>query len=268
MAFQGIPGSFSSTAAQALFGDTFAPLHAVKFRDIFEAVVANEATYGVIPVENTLAGSVHENYDLLAEYPLWITREYLCPVQLHLLSKRPLQEVRRVISHPKALEQCTYFLRNHSNWTVEPWSDTARAAQHVATSDDPSLAAIASEEAARLYNVPIVSRTIQDHDSNVTRFVVIEREQPAISAPSKCSVIATLAHHIGALESFLKAAAQHSLNLTKIEARSRAAKPFEYSFHLDLTRPALPQSEWEGILSDLRKETTELRILGLYEHAR
>jgi len=268
VAFQGIPGSFSSAAARALFGDTFRALHTVRFRDIFEAVVANEVAYGVIPIENTLAGSIHENYDLLTEYSVWITREYLCPVQLHLLSKGPLQEVRRVISHPKALEQCSNFLRNQSEWTVEAWSDTARAAQHLATSTDHALGAIASEEAAVLYNVPIVSRSIQDHTHNVTRFLVIERTQSAIIAPSKCSVIATLPHHVGALESLLKAAAQHSLNLTKIEARSRAAKPFEYSFHLDLMRPALPLSEWEGILSDLRNETTELRVLGLYEHAR
>ncbi len=267
MAFQGIPGSFSSVVARTHFGPTLDPIHTERFRDIFEAVSAGQTLYGVIPIENTLAGSIHENYDLLSEYSLWIIAELYCPVDLHLLSRGPLRDIKRVFSHPKALEQCCSFLREHPDWIQEGWTDTASAARHVATCGDASCAAIASAECSTLYDLPIAKHSIQNHARNITRFLVISRDRATDAESTKCSLIVTLPDGASALHPLLYQAAQHSMNLTKIEARPLPQQPFAYRFHFDFTGPAMPLENWRSKLSILEQHTQEFRIIGLYQSA-
>lgn len=267
MAFQGIPGSFSSVAARAFFGAALTPIHTERFRDIFEAVSSGEALHGVIPIENSLAGSIHENYDLLAEYPLCITGELHCPVDLHLLGRGQLRDIQRIFSHPKALEQCSSFLREHPHWVQEGWADTASAAQHVATCGDDTYAAVASEECSSLYDLPIVKHSIQNHARNITRFLVIGCHQATDAALTKCSLIVTLTDGVSSLHTLLHAAAQKCMTLTKVEARPLAQQPFAYRVHLDFTGPAITLESWRAKLSVLEQYTREFRIVGLYQGA-
>lgn len=264
MAFQGIPGSFSNMAATALYGDDFDPIHTTRFRDVFEAVSTGNAQYGVVPIENALAGSVLENSDLLREYNCWICREYYCPVHLCLLSKGSLSDIRLVFSHPKAIEQCSHFLETNPQIQAVVWSDTATAAQHVAAQDDRALAAFASEQASTIYSLPICERTVQNHQHNATRFISITANQIECPAATKCSAIVTLQHQPGSLHAFLGAVAALGLNLTKIESRPIIGKPFEYAFHIDLEKPADCSIDLDQTVMKLAKNALDFRLLGLY----
>jgi len=265
VAFQGILGSFSGIAATALFGDEFIPMHTKRFRDIFSLVSSGEATYGVVPLENALAGSLQENADLLREFNCWICAEYYCPVSLALLSTGTIDEIRLVFSHPKAFEQCSSFLEINPHIRAVVWSDTATAAQHVATQNDPSLAAIASEQAASIYSLPVRARGIQNHPNNSTRFIAISSSQIAQPTATKCSIIATLPHRPGSLASFLNEIASHALNITKIESRPIIGRLFENTFLLDLEKTAESKGDLQQTISSLASHTEELRLLGMYE---
>lgn len=285
VAYQGVLGSFSSMAARALFGADFIPLHTTRFREIFEHVASGRAAFGVVPVENALAGSVHENFDLLAEFSCAITAEYYCPVQLHLMvlpgTPGDVAALRTVVSHPKALEQCSNFLERHPHLTPTQFSDTAGAAQHLHTlpahhSPGESAAAqytaaIASAEAASTYGLTIIANSIQNHPFNATRFIAISATPaPVLTAPppNKGSFIVTLPHVPGSLCRLLATVAELGCNLTKIESRPIPGKPFEYLFHIDIqhgsdhTTSLLP-----ACIERLRATSSTLRVLGVYRAA-
>jgi chorismate mutase/prephenate dehydratase len=264
VAFQGILGSFGSMSARALFGTDITSLYCDKFRKVFDAVASGDATYGVIPLENALAGSLQENTDLLREYSCWICAEYYCPVTLNLLGKGTRDEVRLVFSHPKAFEQCSKFLQANPQIQAVVWSDTARAAQHVANQDDPSLAAIASDQAGAVYGLPILERCIQNHKLNATRFIAISAKPIDCPNATKCSMVVMLAHQPGSLATFLTELAALGLNVTKIESRPIVGKPFETSFHIDLEKTASSRIHLAQIASELKGKTQDIRILGLY----
>lgn len=267
VAYQGITGSFSSMAARALYGSDITPLQTTRFREIFEHVTAGRADVGVVPIENALAGSIHENYDLLSEHNCAIVGEYYCPVQLHLMTASPtasVDSITQAFSHPKALEQCSDFLERYPTVSPVVFSDTAGAAAHVKQLNNPGVAAIASEEAAEEYGLTIIARTIQNHASNTTRFFAVAKSQEKNPSPSKCTLILSLRHEPASLYQLLGEFAALQINVTKIESRPIPGKPFEYSFHLDLE--TTPQST--GTLHDAteraKQTTVETRVLGLY----
>jgi chorismate mutase/prephenate dehydratase len=251
-------------AAKALFGTDITSLNCDKFRKVFDAVASGEATYGVIPFENALAGSLQENTDLLREYSCWICAEYYCPVSLHLLGKGTRDEVRLVFSHPKAFEQCSQFLQKNPQIQAVVWSDTARAAQHVANQDDPSLAALASDQAASVYGLPILQRSVQNHKLNATRFLAICAKPIDCPNATKCSLIVMLPHQPGSLAVFLNELAAFGLNVTKIESRPIVGKPFETYFHIDLEKTNTSRIHLAQLATELKGKTLDLRVLGLY----
>lgn len=255
-------------AAAALVGPDNEPLQTTRFREIFEHVAAGRADLGVVPIENALAGSIHENYDLLGEFSCSIVGEHYCPVQLHLMglpaASQSLTAITQVISHPKALEQCSHFLDSLAGAEQVNYSDTAGAALHVRERGDPAIVAIASEEAASAFGLTIIARAIQNHSLNATRFVAISREPLALSAPSKCSLVITLPHAPGSLARLLAAIAGQRGNVTKIESRPILGKPFEYSFYIDIEAPQdAPNAVTESIEA-ASKHSSSCRILGLY----
>jgi len=264
VAFQGVPGSFSSMAARVLFGSDTTAIHTQQFREIFERVMDGSAHFGIVPIENAVAGSVHENYDLLEEYSCSIIAETQIPVQLHLMSIPHAASVSKVYSHPKALEQCSSFFAKHPEIEAVVWSDTAGAAQHVAKLRDPSLAAIASEEAAVIHRLPVLKRSIQNHPNNSTRFVAIARESSREADPTKCSLVVSLAHKPGSLFAILREIAELGLNLTKIESRPILGAPFSYSFHIDIEcLPGQATTLQEAALR-VSRNAEKLKILGYY----
>lgn len=283
VAFQGIKGSFSSVAAEALCGSATTSIHTQHFREIFDSVAKGEATIGVVPLENALAGTIQENYDLLEEFPVHIVAEHYLPVQLDLLGimgtegvsrEQYIAELREVVSHPKALEQCSKFFEVHRHLKQVVFSDTAGAAQYVKEKGESSIAAIASSYAADLLQMRVIAPAIQNHSTNITRFIAIashpSRETSrlvsrATGGRSKCSVTMLLQHTPGALYKALGELYSIGVNLTKIESRPLHGSPFEYRFYFDVTGADSPEKLAQSIVGALTQCTVELRILGAYE---
>jgi prephenate dehydratase len=271
VAYQGITGSFSSMAARALYGSDFTHLQTTRFREIFEHVAAGRADVGVVPIENALAGSIHENYDLLSEYRCSIVGEFYCPVQLHLMTPSPretLKTITQVFSHPKALEQCSNFLERHPAISPVVFSDTAGAAAHIRDLQTPGIAAIASEEAASEYGLTIIGRGIQNHASNMTRFFAVASNPEGVETPSKCTLILSLRHEPASLYKLLGEFAELAINVTKIESRPIPGKPFEYSFHVDLETTPEAKGTLHDAVERARRATVETRVLGFYSTVR
>jgi prephenate dehydratase len=271
VAYQGILGSFSSMAARAVCGPDCVPIHTRRFREIFEHVVSGDADIGIVPIENALAGSVHENFDLLGEFKCSIVAEYYCPVQLHLLAlpnaDSELSSFTQAISHPKALEQCSEFLEHHSNLVPTSYSDTAGAALQVRETGDCSIAAIASEEAADTYGLTIIARNIQNHALNSTRFFAVSATEAPCSSPTKASLLLTLPHEPGSLYRLLGEIAGTRLNVTKIESRPIVGKPFEYAFHLVMECMPGHSSVLRECVSRVQGACASCRVLGCYAAA-
>jgi prephenate dehydratase len=270
IAYQGVAGSFSSVAARTLFGIDTTPLETSRFREIFEHIARNTADFGVVPIENALAGSVHEIYDLLAAYDCFVVAEVYCPVQLHLMGtpQSTFSDLKKVLSHPKALEQCSLFLEDHNEQLQQViFSDTAGAALRVKELNDPTIAAIASEEAAGHYGLSILARSIQNHPLNATRFVAVAATEQHPQTPTKSSLIVSLSHEPGSLYRLLGVIADHGINLTKIESRPIPGKPFEYAFHLDLECQEDKHQALTTCIERVRALAISCRLLGLYRAA-
>jgi len=255
-------------AARSYLGDATHSIHATQFREIFDRVTDGSAEIGIVPIENAVAGSVHENYDLLEAYSCSIIGEIYIPVQLHLMGLGITANISRIYSHPKALEQCSLFLEKHPKVEAIVWSDTAGAAQHVAESRDPSAAAVASEEAATIYGLPIIERSVQNHPHNATRFVAIATKPSSEPNPTKCSLVVSLAHKPGSLYAVLGEIAHLQLNLTKLESRPILGSPFSYSFHIDIECPEGQSNALREAVEKIRSTSESLRILGFYRHSR
>lgn len=258
-------------AATALVGADFEPLNTTRFREIFEHVADGSADLGVVPIENALAGSIHENYDLLGEFACSIIGEHYCPVQLHLMvlpgTATSPSELTHVVSHPKALEQCSTFLESLPILTQVNYSDTAGAALHVRERREPTVAAIASEEAASTYGLTILARGIQNHALNATRFVAISSQPRTALTGSKCSLLLTLPHEPGSLARILTAVANLRGNVTKIESRPILGKPFEYRFYIDIESPGPTHSSLQATIEAVRKLAASCRVVGAYDAA-
>lgn len=252
-------------------GPDHTPIHTRRFREIFEHITTGRADVGIVPIENALAGSVHENLDLLSEFKCSITAEYYCPVQLHLLALPhacpEISSFVHAISHPKALEQCSEFLERYTNLAPMTYSDTAGAALHICERNDTKLAAIASEEAATVYGLSIVASKIQNHPLNSTRFFAITAEEHPCVSPTKATLVLTLPHQPGSLHRLLGEVAALQINVTKIESRPIVGKPFEYAFHLDMTCQSGNSSALRLSVERVQRVSASCRILGLYEAA-
>jgi prephenate dehydratase len=286
VAFQGLDGSFSSLAAYKIFSTDITPLHTTHFREIFDSVTCKRATYGVLPIENAVAGSVLGNYDLLERYNCSIISEIYLPVQLNLLiakvsdlkEDRNLANLTRIYSHPKALEQCSNFIELYPKLELVACSDTAEAAKIVANNGEKSKgkeeganqfeAAIASQEAAKVFGLEILRQGIQNHPNNSTRFIAIAAAPQPEATPTKLSLIISLQHTPGSLSAVLNEVAQLGLNITKIESRPILGQPYNYLFHIDISCCNQSESEKLEIVVDrIKDKSSALRVLGRYRRA-
>ncbi len=271
VAFQGEPGAYSDEALAGIFGEVErAPCRTLP--QVFRAVEAGEASSGIVPVENSYAGSINETYDLFLTSPLVIVGEVTHPVD-HCLLALPgetLGNIERVLSHPQALAQCETFLRERGLVAVAEY-DTAGSARRVAEERLQRTGAIAGRRAARLYGLAILAESIQTSSRNFTRFLLLAREPAPPAEAAKTSIVFGTANVPGALYRAMGAFARRELNLSKLEsrpARDRAAAPaaessFEYIFYVDVeAHAALPAMQ--EALADLRQVTTFLRVLGSY----
>lgn len=258
--YQGIKGAFSYQAAKKWDPDLLL-IGKNTFREVFLALQAGEADYAVIPLENSLAGSIHENYDLFHEYSTAILGEIYLKVDHCLLSKgMEMSAINKVFSHQKALEQCTRFFNAHPAMERVIHFDTAGAAEEISKRDDPCEGAIASRQAAELYGLHILQENIQDVQENYTRFAFVAKQGEGHFIGNKCSMVFTLPHEVGALSKVLQLFVLHEINLTKIESRPLKSKPFEYVFYVDC------EGNWnESLIDFLKTITCHLKVLGCYQ---
>jgi len=263
VAFQGERGANSEEAVVHLFGDVEL-VPCARLSDAFRAVVDGRADCGVVPVENSTAGSINETYDLLLAHDLVIAGELDHRVvhSLMALPGQTLDAVTRVYSHPQALAQCDAFLRQHG---LEPVSyyDTAGSAKMIQEQRLPGAAAIASRRAAQLYNLEVLAQGIETNPNNYTKFLVIDTEPAPASAHSKTSIVFVVDNRPGTLHSALGALATREINLVKIESRPSRARPWHYTFYVDIDGHQ-DDAPIRDALADMRRQTSFLRVLGSY----
>lgn len=272
MAFQGEPGAFSEAAAVQLASEEIQTVPRATFEAAFRAIAEGAADALLVPVENTLAGSVVRVYDLLLESPLEICGETILPIEHHLMvcPGAKFQELRAVASHPMALAQCERFFEANPGLKRVPAEDTAGSVREMMDRGDKSCAAIAGRRAAGHYGAVILRENIEDNAENFTRFVLLlppdEARRYRATDARKMSLAMRLAHRPGALLASLEPFARHGANLLKIESRPIHGKPFEYQFYVDVEAEKLEPIE--KALKEVRAATSELRVLGLYAAAR
>jgi prephenate dehydratase len=264
LAYQGEPGAFSEAASRQVSADAeLVPCRS--FEDVFAAVDSGRVQYGVLPIENSIGGSIHRNFDLLLEHQLPIVGEVEVPVVHHLLALpgRTLPDVRRIYSHPQALAQCDRFLRTLSGVEIIATYDTAGSAKMIADERLADAAAIASARAAEVFGLGAIRSSIQDYDNNTTRFLIVGREPLSTSRPDKTSIVFTLTNEPGALFKALAAIALRGIDLTKLESRPIPGRKWEYLFYVDLAA-ARDDLACERALAHLGEFAAMVRVLGSY----
>jgi arogenate/prephenate dehydratase len=264
IAFQGETGAFGEAAAERVDGD--APRVAcATFDAVFDAVERGPATHGVLPIENSIAGTIHQTYDLLLEHDLSIVGEVEVPVVHHLLAPRgaTIDRIRRIYSHPQALAQCERFLRTLINVEIVAGANTAGCARRVAEEAQGDAAAIASMRAADAFGLASLASGIQDFADNVTRFIVVGRRPLGDQIADKTTVVFSLPNEPGSLFRALGVFALRNVDLTKLESRPLRGRPWEYLFYAELAaaRDELPCAR---ALQHLAELAPTLKVLGSY----
>ncbi|MFY9609423.1 MAG: prephenate dehydratase [Blastocatellia bacterium] len=275
VAFQGARGAFSEDAARQLLGENTETLPCRTFDEMFAAVLSREADCAVAPIENSLAGSVHKNYDLLMEHNLTIIGETNVGIAHNLIALPGvgLAEIRRAHSHPVALAQCERFFRANPQIEAEPAYDTAGSVKIVIERGDRQQAAIAGATAAEVYGAEIVARNIEDNPANFTRFLLLTRPDrvgsimPAGSSERKTSIVFRVANQPGSLFRALAVFSLRDIDMTKIESRPIQGRPWEYSFYLDVAGDQ-KEPKLERALAHLGEMTESIRVLGSYPRAK
>ncbi|MPZ19650.1 MAG: prephenate dehydratase [Luteitalea sp.] len=267
IAFQGEAGAFSEAAALQ-FQPGCALMPCPGFDDVFRAVEAGRATFGVLPIENSIGGTIHRNYDLLLEHELKIIGDLELKV-VHSLLALPgasLSDVKQIYSHPQALAQCDRFLRRLPGIEVVATYDTAGSAKLIKDSGNRSAAAIASERAAEVFGLEVVETAIQDFQDNVTRFLVVGRAgaEPPDGAPAnKTTIVFTVPNEPGALFKALSVFALRSIDLTKLESRPIPGRPWEYLFYAEIA-VGTHELRCGRAVTHLAEFAPSLRVLGSY----
>ncbi len=264
-AFFGETGTFSQKACMQYFGTKVAGVSMSSFRAIFKAVKEGEVDFGVVPLENSLTGSVHENYDLLLEYDLKIVGEITLRIIYHLIGRpgMKLQNITRLFGSPQAFQQCRLFLERHDRWEMVSVKNTTKAIRAINEEAHLTDAAIASREAAEILGMEVIEEGIETNPRNYTRFVVIGPEQVEKGSRRKSSLIFSTANQPGALFEALKIFSDNGINLVKLESRPIHGQPWEYMFYADLESDVESKS-FKPILDALEKKTDYLKILGSY----
>jgi prephenate dehydratase len=274
VSFQGERGAFSQEAARQLLGSRIEVLPCPRFDDVFRSLSEKRVDAAVVPIENTLAGSVHENYDHLLEYNLPIVAETNVRIVHNLIGPPgvPLKKIKQVYSHPVALNQCLKFFAAHPGLESVPFYDTAGSVKMIMEQQRTDAAAIASSVAAEIYGARILKRSIEDDRQNFTRFFLLRRpagnqeRKAGTTAPKgwKTSLVFTTSKNSpGSLFRCLSAFALRDISLAKIESRPLRGKPFEYLFYLDFFGH-IDDKKSQNALGHLEELADFLRVLGCY----
>jgi len=267
VAFQGIAGAYSEQAVRQSFGPEVESIPCDTLEEVFVAVETDDASHGMVPVENAVAGSVTRSYELLMEHDLRIHAEVILRVRHMLMAPRgtTMDEIARVRSHPQALAQCMRYLRRRG-FDTEPAFDTAGAARDLAADPVPGVAVLASSLAADLYDLETLDRDIEDYAFNYTRFFVMATGSPVRAPRSKTSLIFTTSHEPGVLYDCMGEFSKRGINLTKIESRPRLNQPWQYVFYLDFEGHCQDPA-CEAAIMGLLRRSSFVKLLGSYPAA-
>ena len=263
--YQGTQGAYSQLAMKAYFGEDMEGYHVDTWRDAMEAICKGEADYAVLPIENSSAGIVGENFDLMLEYDNYIVAEQTIKIEHALLGlpDAEISDIRTVYSHPQALMQSVDFLDEHSEWERVSVKNTAVAAKQVVKEQRKDQAAIASEVSAELYGLKILKNNINYSDENSTRFIIVGGKKIRIKGAQKVSICFETAHESGSLYRMLSHFMFNNLNMVKIESRPMKDKSFEYRFFVDL-QGNLGDGAVQNALRGLVEESLSMKVLGHY----
>lgn len=263
--YQGVEGAYSHEATMEYFGEDVDAYHVKTWEEAMKAVESGQADYAVLPIENSSAGAVSDNYDLLIKYHNYIVAEVFLPVK-HALLGVPggsMEQIHTVFSHPQALMQCSEFLNSHGEWSQISVENTAVAAKKVLEENDPSQAAVASEAAARLYGLTILREGINYNKDNVTRFIVVARHPVYRKDAGKISLCFELPHRSGTLYNMLSNFIYNDVNMFMIQSRPIPGRNWEYRFFVDI-EGRLDDPAVNNALKGIAEESATLRVLGNY----
>lgn len=263
--YQGVEGAYSQMAMNAFFGEHTDSFHVETWRDAMEALKKGEAEFAVLPIENSSAGIVSENYDLLVEYDNYIVGEQIIKVDHALLGlpDAELSDITCVYSHPQALMQCVDFLDQHRDWERISLKNTAMSAKKVVEDGRKNQAAIANPLTAEIYGLKVLKRSINYSSENSTRFIIVSGKKICRRDAGKISICFEIPHETGSLYHMLSHIIYNNLNMNKIESRPIKDKSFEYRFFVDF-EGNLADSAVQNAIKGLAEEASKLRILGNY----
>ena len=263
--YQGVEGAYAQQAMFAFFGEDVSHFHVERWRDAMDAIAEGMADYAVLPIENSTAGIVNDNYDLLEEYDNYIVGEQILSIQHALLGTQDaeLSDIRTVYSHPQGLMQCVKYLDAHRDWRQVSLLNTAVAARKVAEDGDKSQAAIASVLAGKQNGLKVLAEGINQSGLNSTRFLIVTNQPVFCKDAKKVSICFEVPHESGSLYNVLSHFIYNNLNMSRIESRPIADRNWEYHFFVDF-EGNLNDSAVKNALRGIREEALNLKILGNY----
>lgn len=263
--YQGIEGAYTQEAALGFFGMDADTYHVKTWEEVMQEVEAGRADYGVLPIENSFAGVVADNYDLLMKYHNHIVAETFLPVNHALLGlpEADLKDIRTVYSHAQGLMQCAGYLGNHPDWKQVSVENTAVAARKVLEGGDVTEAAIASEIAGKLYGLKVLQSSVNDSKKNTTRFIIVAKKAVYQKTASKVSICFELPHKSGTLYNMLSHFIYNNVNMVMIESRPIKDRNWEYRFFVDI-EGNLGEAPVQNALQGIAQEAANMRIIGNY----
>lgn len=263
--FQGVEGAYSQQAMQEFFGTECDSFNVDTWKDAMEAIKNNEADYAVLPIENSSAGIVSENYDLLVEYDNYIVGEQILKIDNTLLGVKgaTMDDIEVVYSHPQPLLQCSDFLEKHKDWQKISMKNTALCAKTIKDENDKTKAAIASRITADIYDLDVLEEAIQNNKNNCTRFIIVTNKRVYNENANKISICFEIKHESGSLYHMLSHFIYNNLNMINIQSRPIRNKNWEYRFFVDF-EGNLEDDAVMNAIRGLEEETISLRILGTY----
>ncbi len=262
VSFQGERGAYSEAASVSFFGNEIEAIPCFTFADVLKNTENGDSDYSILPIENSLEGSVGESNDLLLSMELNVVGEIYHRIHHCLIGISSIGDIDTVYSHPQALGQCRQFIQKNSLKTI-PSYDTAGSVKIIKDLNKNSIACIASRNAAEIYDIPVIQEGIEDNTNNYTRFLIFHKKKNANCERIKTSIIFSVKHEAGALYRIIKEFAECKINLTKIESRPNKNTLGEYNFYVDFEGHQ-DDSTVKDVLQKLRDNSTFLKILGSY----
>ncbi|MFM7023144.1 MAG: prephenate dehydratase [Flavobacteriales bacterium] len=265
IAIQGITASFHEVAAQKYFGNDIVSVECMSFPDLCEALKKGDADYAVMAIENSIAGSILQNYSLIQDYGFRIIGETYLRIHqcLMALPGTKIEDLKFIESHPIAIRQCAEFLMKINNALLVDKEDTAAVAKQISEEKLVGVAAVASEAAAKKFGLEILAKNIETNKQNFTRFLILSKTARVSDQNNKTSISFQLSHHPGSLAKVLNIFHEKNINLTKIQSVPVVGKPYQYAFHVDLVWD--DRKQYDDALNAITTFATDIIILGEYE---